>query len=180
VIDDVWGFNATGFGMSPREAEQVDPQPRHLLEVARDARANTGIRPSLLAGSTVGVYVGVSSVDHAMCYLADSCAAGMHLMMGNSLSIMVNRISYTFDLRGPSLPVDTACSSSLVAQDLAAEAIHSGDFWSRSAETSGSTPPTWFTSEHTPEQIATVIDAVAEELPKIRSGSSFVSIIAGR
>lgn len=126
VIDDVWGFDATAFGMSPREAEQVDPQHRHLLEVAHDALANAGIRPSLLAGSPVGVYVGASSVDHAARFFADPSAAGMHMMTGNSLSIMANRISYTFDLRGPSLAVDTACSSSLVALDLAAEAIRSG------------------------------------------------------
>jgi phthiocerol/phenolphthiocerol synthesis type-I polyketide synthase C len=126
VIDDVWGFDANAFGMSPREAEQVDPQHRHLLEVAHDALANAGIRPSLLAGSPVGVYVGASSVDHAARFFADPSAAGMHMMTGNSLSIMANRISYTFDLRGPSLAVDTACSSSLVALDLAAEAIRSG------------------------------------------------------
>jgi acyl transferase domain-containing protein/NADPH:quinone reductase-like Zn-dependent oxidoreductase/short-subunit dehydrogenase/acyl carrier protein len=126
VIDDVWGFDATAFGMSPREAEQVDPQHRHLLEVTHDALAHAGIRPSLLTGSPVGVYVGASSVDHAARFFADPSAAGMHMMTGNSLSIMANRISYTFDLRGPSLAVDTACSSSLVALDLAAEAIRSG------------------------------------------------------
>lgn len=126
VIDDVWGFDATAFGMSPREAEQVDPQHRHLLEVAHDALANAGIRPSRLAGSPVGVYVGASSADHATRFFADPSAAGMHMMTGNSVSIMANRISYTFDLRGPSLAVDTACSSSLVALDLAAEAIRSG------------------------------------------------------
>ncbi len=126
VIDDVWGFDATAFGMSPREAEQVDPQHRHLLEVTHDALAHAGIRPSLLAGSPVGVYVGASSVDHAARFFADPSAAGMHMMTGNSLSIMANRISYTFDLKGPSLAVDTACSSSLVALNLAAEAIRSG------------------------------------------------------
>lgn len=126
VIDDVWGFDATAFGMSPREAEQVDPQHRHLLEVTYDALAHAGIRPSLLTGSPVGVYVGASSVDHAARFFADPSAAGMHMMTGNSLSIMANRISYTFDLRGPSLAVDTACSSSLVALDLATEAIRSG------------------------------------------------------
>ncbi|WP_428681645.1 SDR family NAD(P)-dependent oxidoreductase [Reyranella sp.] len=126
VIDDVWGFDATAFGMSPREAEQVDPQHRHLLEVTNDALAHAGIRPSLLAGSPVGVYIGASSVDHAARFFADPSAAGMHMMTGNSLSIMANRISYTFDLRGPSLAVDTACSSSLVALNLAAEAIRSG------------------------------------------------------
>lgn len=126
IIDDVWGFDATAFGMSPREAEQVDPQHRHLLEVTHDALAHAGIRPSLLSGSPVGVYVGASSVDHAARFFADPSAAGMHMMTGNSLSIMANRISYTFDLRGPSLAVDTACSSSLVALNLAAEAIRSG------------------------------------------------------
>lgn len=126
VIDDVWGFDATAFGMSPREAEQVDPQHRHLLEVTHDALAHAGIRPSLLAGSPVGVYVGASSVDHAARFFADPAAAGMHMMTGNSLSIMANRISYTFDLRGPSLAVDTACSSSLVALNLAADAIRAG------------------------------------------------------
>lgn len=127
VIDDPWGFDATAFGMSPREAEQVDPQHRHLLEVAHDALAHAGIRPSLLAGSPVGVYVGASSVDHATRFFADPSAAGIHMMTGNSLSIMANRISYALDLRGPSLAVDTACSSSLVALDLAAEAIRSGN-----------------------------------------------------
>lgn len=126
VIDDVWGFDANAFGMSPREAEQVDPQHRHLLEVTHDALAHAGLRPSTLGGSPVGVYVGASSVDHAARFFADPSAAGMHMMTGNSLSIMANRISYTFDLRGPSLAVDTACSSSLVALNLAADAIRSG------------------------------------------------------
>src|SRR5262245_39073638 len=64
VIDDVWGFDAAAFGMSPREAIQVDPQHRHLLEVSYDALAHAGMRPSSLAGSEAGVYVGASSVDH--------------------------------------------------------------------------------------------------------------------
>ena len=78
VIDDVWGFDATAFGMSPREAEQVDPQHRHLLEVAHDAIAHAGIRHSTLAGRSIGVYVGASSVDHAAHFFADPSAAGMH------------------------------------------------------------------------------------------------------
>jgi len=49
VIDDVWGFDAAAFGMSPREAEQLDPQHRHLLEVSYDALAHACIRPSSLA-----------------------------------------------------------------------------------------------------------------------------------
>lgn len=123
VIDDVWGFDAGAFGMSPREAEQVDPQHRHLLEVTYDALAHAGIRPSTLGGGEVGVYVGASSVDHAARFFADPTAADVHMMTGNSLSIMANRLSYSLDLRGPSLALDTACSSSMVALHLAADAI---------------------------------------------------------
>jgi len=126
VIDDVWGFDASAFGMSPREAEQVDPQHRHLLEVTCDALSHAGIRPSTLAGTDTGVYVGGSSVDHATRFFADPTVADVHMMTGNSLSIMSNRISYTLDLRGPSLSIDTACSSSLVALHLASEAIRNG------------------------------------------------------
>ncbi|MDP1961148.1 MAG: type I polyketide synthase, partial [Reyranella sp.] len=126
VIDDVWGFDAAAFGMSPREAEQADPQHRHLLEVTYDALTHAGIRPSSLAGSDTGVYVGASSVDHATRLFADPSMADVHMMTGNSLSIMANRISYTLDVRGPSIALDTACSSSMVALSLAAEAIRNG------------------------------------------------------
>lgn len=126
VIDDVWGFDAAAFGMSPREAEQVDPQHRHLLEVTHDALAHAGIRPSDLAGGDIGVYVGASSADYAARFFADPNMADVHMMTGNSLSIMANRISYALDLRGPSIAIDTACSSSMVALHLAAEAIRNG------------------------------------------------------
>ena len=118
VIDDVWGFDAAAFGMSPREAEQVDPQHRHLLEVVHDALSHAGIRPSRLAGSDTGVYIGASSADYVARFFADPSVVDVHMMTGNSVSIMANRISYTLDLRGPSIAIDTACSSSLVASCL--------------------------------------------------------------
>jgi len=126
LIDDVWGFDAAAFGMSPREAEQVDPQQRHLLEVTQDALAHAGIAPSSLAGSGAGVYVGASSVDYGARFFADPAAADVHMMTGNTLSIIANRLSYHLDLHGPSFTVDTACSSSLVALSLAADAIRAG------------------------------------------------------
>ena len=126
LIDDVWGFDAPAFGMSPREAEQVDPQQRHLLEVTHDALAHAGVKPSSLAGSDTGVYVGASSIDYGTRFIADPSAADVHMMTGNTLSIISNRLSYSLDLHGPSFTVDTACSSSLVALNLAADAIRSG------------------------------------------------------
>lgn len=126
VIDDVWGFDAAAFGMSPREACQVDPQHRHLLEVSCDALAHAGIRASTLAGSDTGVYIGASSVDYVARFFADPSMADVHMMTGNSVSVAANRVSYTLDLRGPSIAIDTACSSSMVALHLASEAIRNG------------------------------------------------------
>ena len=126
LIDDVWGFDGAAFGMSPREAEQVDPQQRQLLEVMHDALAHAGIRASSLAGTSTGVYVGASSLDYGARFFADPSSADVHMMTGNTLSILSNRLSYNLDVHGPSFTVDTACSSSLVALSLAADAIRAG------------------------------------------------------
>lgn len=126
VLDDIWGFDAAAFGISPREAEQMDPQQRLLLELVWEALEDGGIRPSSLAGSDAGVFVGASSVDHANLRLVDMAAADAYMMTGNTLSVVSNRISYIFDLHGPSFTVDTACSSSLVAVNEAVASLRSG------------------------------------------------------
>jgi phthiocerol/phenolphthiocerol synthesis type-I polyketide synthase C len=127
TIEDPWGFDAAAFGISPREAIQIDPQQRHLLETAFDALGHAGIRPSSLAGSRTGVYVGASSLDYGARFMMDPAAADVHMMTGNTLSLIANRISHVLGIHGPSLAVDTACSSSLVALSLAAEAINRGE-----------------------------------------------------
>lgn len=125
-LDDVWGFDPGFFGISPREAVQMDPQQRVLLQVVWEALENAGIAPTALAGEEVGVYIGASGLDHANLFWLDPAAADAQLMTGNTLSIISNRVSYIYDLRGPSFTLDTACSSSLVALHEAAEAIRSG------------------------------------------------------
>ncbi|HKU98833.1 MAG TPA: SDR family NAD(P)-dependent oxidoreductase [Vineibacter sp.] len=126
VLDDVWSFDPAVFGISPREAAQMDPQQRHLLQVVYEAVEHAGLRPSQLAGSRTGVYVGASSSDYATRFMFDPSAVDVHMMTGNTLSIISNRLSYCFDLRGPSFTVDTACSSSLVAMHVALDAIREG------------------------------------------------------
>lgn len=126
VIDDVWGFDPTVFGISPREAEQMDPQQRLLLETTWEAIEDSAIAPSRLAGENVGVYVGASALDYGSQSIFDPSVATGHFMTGNTLSIISNRLSYIFDLKGPSFTVDTACSSSLVALNEAFLAIKSG------------------------------------------------------
>lgn len=125
-IDDVWGFDPSFFGISPREAFQMDPQQRLLLQLVWEALEHANVKPSDLAGTNTGVYVGASSLDYHHRFLNDPSNADMQFMTGNTLSIISNRISYIYDLRGPSFTVDTACSSSLVALHEAVSALESG------------------------------------------------------
>ncbi len=127
-LDRIDRFDAAFFGMSPREAVSVDPQQRLLLELAYEAIENAGLPLAGLAGSgATGVYVGGSSWDFTARSFSDVASLDAYSMQGASLSSLSNRVSYLFDLRGPSLTVDTACSSSLVALHLACEAIRHGD-----------------------------------------------------
>ncbi|MEA2857633.1 MAG: phthiocerol/phenolphthiocerol synthesis type-I polyketide synthase [Methylobacteriaceae bacterium] len=126
VLDDILGFDPAVFGISPREAEAMDPQQRLLLELTWEALEDAGIRPSQIAGSETGVYAGAGSLDYGNMRVGDFAAGDAYFATGNTLSIISNRISYIFDLRGPSFTVDTACSSSLVALNEAVLAIESG------------------------------------------------------
>jgi acyl transferase domain-containing protein/NADPH:quinone reductase-like Zn-dependent oxidoreductase/acyl carrier protein len=125
-LRDAHHFDAQAFGLSPREAAQMDPQQRLMLEVVWEALEDAGIPPSSLAGRAVGVYVGASATDYADVPLLDVASIEAHFMTGNSLSIISNRVSYVFDLKGPSLTLDTACSSSVVALAEATMALEAG------------------------------------------------------
>src|SRR5712691_9235584 len=125
LLSEVGWFEPAFFGISPREAAQMDPQQRLLLELVWHAVEDAGIPASKLAGSTTGVYIGASSTDYRDLRLGDPASGDSYFMTGGTLSILANRISYIFDLHGPSLTVDTACSSSLVALHHACEAIRS-------------------------------------------------------
>ena len=126
-IADIDKFDAEFFGISPREARKMDPQQRLLLEVTWEALENAGLAPSRLAGSRTGVYVGVSSSDYASLQQPFSEAVDAYCMTGGALSIAANRLSYVFDLHGPSLSIDTACSSALVALHQACAALRRGE-----------------------------------------------------
>ncbi len=126
-VSEPAGFDAAFFGLTPREATRMDPQQRWLLETAWEALEDAGIPPAMLAGTPVGVFVGISSCDYGDIQKRGQYQVDMHTTSGSALSIASNRISYLLDLRGPSLSVDTACSSSLVALDLACQSIWRGE-----------------------------------------------------
>jgi amino acid adenylation domain-containing protein len=120
-------FDADFFGISPREATRLDPQQRMLLEVAWEALEDAGQAPERLAGSRVGVFVGISTNDYTRLLSSQAQAPDAYLLTGNAGSLAANRVSYAFDFRGPSLAIDTACSSSLVATQLACESLRRGE-----------------------------------------------------
>ena len=126
VLGDVSRFDAGFFGISPREATQMDPQQRLLLELAYEAIEDGGFDLDRLAGEAVGVFVGGSSWDYLNLNISDPASTDAYSMIGVTLCSLANRISYAFDLRGPSFTVDTACSSSLVALHQACEALRHG------------------------------------------------------
>lgn len=127
VIEDADKFDAGFFKISPREASWMDPQQRLLLEMALEAMADACVSPEALAGGRCGVYVGVSGMDYGQHALSDLASMSAHTMTGNTLSITANRLSYFYDLRGPSMAIDTACSSGLAAVHQACAALRAGE-----------------------------------------------------
>ncbi len=120
-------FDPEFFGISPREAAYIDPQQRLLLETAHEAIEDAGERWEDPALRNTGVFVGVFIHDYQHMQFHERRGLSAHTGTGTAMSITANRISYVFDLHGPSVAVDTACSSSLVAIDMARKALLNGD-----------------------------------------------------
>lgn len=126
-LSNIDQFDAQFFGISPREAAQMDPQQRLLLELTWQALANGQQRVDSLAGSNCAVFIGIASNDYGNRAVDDMSVADAYTMTGNTASIAANRLSYQFDLKGPSIAVDTACSSSLVAVHEACKSLWLGE-----------------------------------------------------
>jgi phthiocerol/phenolphthiocerol synthesis type-I polyketide synthase C len=126
-LGDIGGFDAAFFGISPREAASLDPQQRLLLELSWEAFESAGIAPSSVRGSRSSVHIGFSGSDYGQRGLDDMASVDAFSMTGVAGSIAANRLSYFFDLRGPSMALDTACSSSHVAFHQACRSILCGD-----------------------------------------------------
>jgi phthiocerol/phenolphthiocerol synthesis type-I polyketide synthase A len=126
-LADVDAFDAEFFEISPREAAKIDPQQRLLLEVAHEALEHAGIPTDSLRRTQTGVFAGACAGEYAYLASTDLSQVDAWSGTGGALSIIANRVSYFFDLRGPSVTVDTACSSSLVAVHFACQSLRTGD-----------------------------------------------------
>ena len=125
-LDDVAGFDASFFGISPKEATQMDPQQRLALETAWEALEDGGVLPRRLQGSRTSVFFGAWGQDYASLGL-DPSSIAQHSAVGWNTSIIPARIAYALGLRGPVMTVNTACSSSLVAVHLARQSLLQGE-----------------------------------------------------
>ena len=127
-LDGIDQFDPQFFGISPREAPYVDPQHRLLLETAWEAMEDAGVVLDLDQGTDIALFVGISHNDYQVIQGSpwDSHGISPHSPTGTAHSIAANRISYCFNLRGPSIALDTACSSALTAVHMACEHVWAG------------------------------------------------------
>ncbi|KAL4792644.1 polyketide synthase [Aspergillus venezuelensis] len=124
---DIAHFDAPFFNVSAAEAKAMDPQLRMQLEVCYEAIENAGIQLDKLAGSKTAVFSGIFTRDYTEAMLRDIETLPSYYVTGTGTAMLANRLSYFFDLKGPSLTVDTGCSTSLVALHLACQSIRSGE-----------------------------------------------------
>ncbi|KAG4444512.1 hypothetical protein IFR05_000103 [Cadophora sp. M221] len=120
-------FDAPFFGMNVAEAAALDPLQRMLLEASYEAFENAGIRMEDVTGGDTGIFIGTFCKDWENITTEDPDAIPMYYMTGAGHSMLANRISYFYNLSGPSYTVDTGCSASLVAVHLACQSLRAGE-----------------------------------------------------
>ncbi len=125
-LNNIDCFDGSFFNINGLEARVLDPQQRLLLETAWETLEDGGLRPSKLAGSDVGVYIGAHTHDYLELCARANIEVNAYWNSGLNASILANRISHFFDFTGPSITLNTACSSGLEAIHQAVTAIEAG------------------------------------------------------
>ncbi|QUC17465.1 uncharacterized protein UV8b_01706 [Ustilaginoidea virens] len=125
--DDVHAFDAAFFHMRAEEARASDPQHRLMLECALEAAEDAGKSLLDLAGTKTAVFVGAGQHEYSQRLGEDHHAANTFSATGIGPCMVANRISYFFDIDGPSVAVDAACASSVYAAHQAVSALSNGE-----------------------------------------------------
>lgn len=128
VLQEAYCFDAAFFGVSPREAEVLDPQHRVFLECAASALEESACDPVRFPGQ-IGVFAGCGSSSYSMRLFNHPeviASVGIRVaQLANGKDFLTTRVSHRLGLRGPSIAVQTACSTSLVAVHLACQSLYS-------------------------------------------------------
>ncbi|XP_054154157.1 fatty acid synthase-like [Oppia nitens] len=121
-------FDAQFFGLNGKQADYMDPQGRILLEVTYEAMVDSGWNPASLRGTNTAVFVGAFLTESEESLASNPSKVMGYGATGTKRNMLSNRVSYAFDLRGPSLSLDTACSSSMVGLQLAFSGMRANEF----------------------------------------------------
>jgi len=127
IIDGADRFDAPFFGISPLEAQVMDPQQRVFLELAYHALENAGYDPSRYKG-LIGMFAGIGDNHYYTTNLLShpdllAMAGKLAVEYGNEKDYIALRVAYLLDLRGPAISLNTACSTSLTTIDNAYNAL---------------------------------------------------------
>ncbi|XP_050542991.1 fatty acid synthase-like [Daktulosphaira vitifoliae] len=126
VIKNLSKFDSTFFGVHPKLADRMDPQVRILLESTYEAFIDAGMNPTSMRGSNTGVVIATTENDSADWWSAEPDRVNGYEFLGVTRTMFPNRISYSFDLKGPSYSIDTGSSGSLLAFEHAYRMIRTG------------------------------------------------------
>ncbi|KAH8802447.1 putative polyketide synthase [Xylogone sp. PMI_703] len=121
---DFSNFDLSMFTITPSEAEQMDPNQRLVLEVVREAFESAG--ETDWRGKNIGTYVGMFSEDWQDLEHKDIQEYNPYRVLGGLDFALPNRVSYEYNLKGPSMMIKTACSAAGLALHQASEAIRLG------------------------------------------------------
>lgn len=127
LINNDYHFDQLAFKVSTEELKHMDPQQKLLLSLSWGAIEDAGYSPKELDQTNTGVFIGISTSDFVLEKVLEKTKASVFDGTGFAHSIAANRISYTYNLKGPSLSLDTACSSSLVALHQAIQSMRIGE-----------------------------------------------------
>ncbi|XP_065587490.1 phenolphthiocerol/phthiocerol polyketide synthase subunit C-like [Cyrtonyx montezumae] len=127
LLNEFNTFDNHLFGINGVEAESMDPQQKLLLECTYKALEDAGVPVEAISGTKTGVFVGLMNRDFEIIKSKSVSEINHYASTGSAMSIAANRVSFTFNLTGPSLTIDTACSSFLFALHYTLRAIKSGD-----------------------------------------------------
>ena len=123
-LQDIDQFDAGFFHISSKEAELMDPQQRMMLQCVWGLLEDAGYTRETLDRDT-GVFIGALSNDYATYANSQALETGSAYRNADFYQIP-NRVSYFFDLHGPSLSIDTACSASGTAMYFACQSLRTG------------------------------------------------------
>lgn len=127
LTEDPAAFDAPFFGITPAEASALDPQQRYLLEITYECLESAGVSMNKIRGSNTGCFAGAFLHDYDALSCADILDVPTYSAIGGTGGFLSNRVSWFYDLKGPSFTLDTACSSSLVAFHLACQSVWAGE-----------------------------------------------------